>query len=357
MAKTPLVTIVVPAYNEEMNLPQLEKRLIAVLSSIQEVCFEVLLIDNCSEDNTENIMIEMSARNQGWKHIRFSRNFGFETSLAAGLHYAAGDALIYLSSDLQEPPEEIPKMVSIWLNSGCDIVYGVVGHRNDYSFLKTLGAKIAYWLIHKLSDSKIPANATDFRLISRPVINVLKRCSERSRYMRGLVHWVGFRTVSFTYDRAERIRGHTTANIFYSFRFAIQALVANSQTPLHLTSFIGFFFTMIALAGIILYGSFQVSVLLGYPIFAEAPDGWTSLIIAILFFGGVQCMFLGIIGEYIGRIYTETKHRPRWIVANASGFVGDAKESQDLRSLHHSDAYALPQHLFSGISYEKPSAH
>ena len=316
----PIVTVVIPAYNEEENLPALEKRLLKVLNQIENYIFEVLLIDNCSEDNSGTLMEEMATTNPRWQYIRFSRNFGFETSLAAGVHYARGDALIFLSSDLQEPPEEIPRMLELWQKENYDVVYGVVNTRNDYSIIKTFGAKIAYWMINKLSEVQIPKNATDFRLISRPVIDALKQCRERNRYMRGLVHWMGFKSIGFEYDRAERTKGRTSANIIYSFKFAVQAMVAFSQTPLHFASIFGFICTLFSVFGLLFYGITHLSSLLGFAIFRTPPPGWSTIAMLILFFGGVQCMFLGVIGEYIGRNYTESKARPRWVIHRKLGF-------------------------------------
>lgn len=319
MGKKPhLISIAIPARNEEGNLAELYRRVTKVVDSILDYDFEVLLIDNCSEDKTEQISLELAEKDKRWKYIRFSRNFGLEVSLAAGLHYAKGDAIIYLSSDLQEPPEVIPTMIEKW-KEGYDVVYGVVETRNDFNKIKTLGARTAYKLIHVLSDVNIPPNATDFRLISRPVIEALRRCGEKSRYMRGLVHWVGFRQTGFTYKRSVRTSGESDFGLVACFNFATTALVAFSTKPLRWASFLG----IITTAGSILGASVYTiqSILSWYGIgTVPPPRGWTTLMLLIFFFGGVQCLFIGIIGEYLSRVYDEAKQRPLWVLRSTAGF-------------------------------------
>ncbi len=320
-ARPPLVSIVMPAYNEQDMLEELYRRVTAVCDGQTGYEFEFLLVDNCSEDDTGRLGEQFCQRDSRWRYLRFSRNFTAEVSLAAGMHYAGGEAIIFLSSDLQEPPECIPTMLAKW-SEGYDVVYGRISHREDSGFVKNLGAKIAYKLIHALSDIKIPQGASDFRLITRPVIEALKRCDERNRYLRGLVHWVGFRQCSFPYEREPRKGGESHAGVWFCLHFALTALAAFSTTPLRWASIVGMLTTAASVLGggvcLLLYVLQSTGVLA-----ADVLSGWTSLVLLILFLGGAQCLFLGIAGEYIGRIYTETKRRPLWVVQQTAGFPAD----------------------------------
>jgi dolichol-phosphate mannosyltransferase len=315
----PLVSIVIPAYNEQDNLPELFDRVTAVLDGLPDYRVEILLIDNCSRDDTGAIARRFTQRDTRWRYLRFSRNFGCEVSLAAGLYYAQGDALIFLQSDLQDPPEAIPTMLARW-RQGYDVVYGQLTRRSDDSFLKTLGARVAYRLIHWLSDVKIPPHATDFRLISRPAVEALKRCGERNRYLRGLVHWVGFRQCGFTYERAPRKRGRTTTGLIFCFNYAINALVAFSSRPLRWASALGVLVTAASVFGAAAYVALTLLNRAGVTHLTPPPAGWMTQTLLIFFFGGVQCLFLGILGEYLSRVHIEVKHRPLWVVRETAGF-------------------------------------
>jgi len=315
----PLVTIVIPAYNEEDNLPELYDRLAKVVDPLTDYEFEFLLIDNHSQDNTEKLARSFVEKDERYRYIRFSRNFSFEGSLAAGVHYALGEALIYLPSDLQDPPEEIPVMLEKW-KEGYDIVYGVLATRSDASWFKSVGAVLAYKLIRKLSDIHIPENATDFRLISRPAIEALKRCGERNRYMRGLTYWIGFNRTSFTYERAPRKKGTSTAGLIFCFNFAVMAIVAFSAKPLRWASLLGVLTTVISILGAIVYSSLLFLISFGIVGLTPPPPGWTTQMLVILFLGGIQCLFIGVIGEYLSNIYSETKERPLWVIQDTAGF-------------------------------------
>jgi dolichol-phosphate mannosyltransferase len=312
----PLISIVVPAYNEEANLPNLFDRVGRVAAGLeQDARFEFIVLDNSSTDLTRRLAIEQAERDPRWKYVRYSRNFGAEASLLAGLDLAMGDAVINLFSDLQDPPELIPKMFELWKH-GNQVVYGVVRERNDSSYLKTIGARIAYKLIHWLAECKIPENATDFRLMDRSVVNALRSMREPDRYMRGLVHWIGFKQQGITYDRARRKGGSSTANLIYCIRFALHAIACFSAKPMHLAMLFGAFLTSTS----ILLGAFYLSVHFFKPHFLVAPPpGVTTLILLILFILGVNSLFLGIIGEYVGRIYNQGKGRPLYIVAETKG--------------------------------------
>jgi dolichol-phosphate mannosyltransferase len=321
---TKLLSILVPSFNEEQNLPLAFPRLTQVLSMLPaHIDYEVILLDNASTDRTPMIAREFCERDARWKLLRYSRNFGVEASMMAGLDYASGDAVIVLFSDLQDPPELIPEFVRQW-EEGFEVVVGVLRKRSDDRILKTIGAKIAYWLIYTLSDCKIPPNATDFRLLDRKVVDALKILREPDRYLRGLVHWIGFRRSYVSYDRVPRHSGRSTAGIWYSFRFAVNAIVSFSAKPLHIATMLG---------GLVAAGSFA------YALFAFAmhflhlsfmpvpPRGITTIILLVSFFIGFNTLFLGIIGEYLGRIYNQGKNRPLYVVDEQINF--DATTTRD----------------------------
>jgi polyisoprenyl-phosphate glycosyltransferase len=316
---TSKITVVTPAYNEEHNLPALHERLSAVMEGVENCDFEVLLIDNCSTDGTEAAARRIVEADSRWRYLRFSRNFGFEVSLAAGMHYATGDALIFLPSDLQDPPERIPEMIERW-REGYDVVYGQLRRRSDQNPVKTMGARLFYKVVHKLSDVRLPENATDFRLLSRPAIEALKRCGERNRYLRGLAHWVGFKQSAFVYDRDPRKHGQSSTDFAFLTDFALNAIVVFSTRPLRLASMVGLGVTALSVLGAITY--FVLFLLSGAGMidFVPPPPGWTTQTLVIFFFGGVQCLFLGVIGEYLAKIHTEVRRRPLWVLHESAGF-------------------------------------
>lgn len=313
-----LVTISIPVYNEEKNLSEVFRRVNAVMDGLPNYRFEILLIDNGSTDPSRLRCLEMTKTDSRWKYIRFTRNFGIEASFFAGATYATGDALIYLFSDLQDPPEMIPTMIEKW-QEGHDLVYGVLTKRSDQTIFKTWGAKVAYRLIFMLSDVEIPINATDFRLLSRPVIDALKNCQERVRYMRGLTHWAGFKQTSFEFERSARRHGKSNATLWWCIKYAVTAMVSFSNKPLRLASFVGVATTFASIFGGIAYIALTLLTRHGYSSITPPPPGWTTIVLLIFFFGGIQCLFLGVVGEYLSQINTESKNRPPWVVGERVG--------------------------------------
>jgi dolichol-phosphate mannosyltransferase len=305
------LTILVPVLNEEENLPLLRQRLTDVLSSLQgRIRPEVIILDNCSSDRTPIIAADICAGSPDWKYVRYSRNFGYHNSLACGFDLARGDGLIVLAGDLQEPPELIPQMVELW-EQGNDVVYGVLRERNDSDLIKTLGAKLFYSLIYSMIPSGLPRNATDFRLISRRVVDVVRQMREPDRYLRGLVHWVGFKQASFVYDRDKRQFGKSTAGIWYSTKWAVNALISFSNLPLRIAAVFGLL-TMLLSTLAALY--FVVVHFFPPRWMLIPPTGTTAIIVLLLFVIGLNAFFLGIIGEYIGRIYNQGKQRPLYVI-------------------------------------------
>lgn len=322
-----IVTIAVPVKDEEANLPELFLRLVSVIEKESKYLFEVILIDNGSTDKSGIICKQMVQKNPSWKYVQFSRNFGIESSFLAGSYYAKGDALIYLFSDLQDPPETISQFLAEWEN-GYDVVYGLLTKREDQNVLKTFGAKIAYYLIYTLSDIRIPKNATDFRLISRPVIDAVNSCPEKNRYMRGLVQWAGFSQKSVPFERSPRRAGKSNAGLIFCIKYALSAIFAFSTKPLKLASFVGILATLASIFGAIFWVIITVLSRKGLIDFPAPPLGWTTMVLLIFFFGGIQCLFMGIIGEYISGVQNETKNRPLWIVRSSVGIASAKSTSQ-----------------------------
>jgi polyisoprenyl-phosphate glycosyltransferase len=309
-----LLTILIPAFNEQDALPVLYERLKRVVAELApDTQCEMILLDNCSTDRTGEIAKKICATDPSWRYVRYSRNFGYHASLACGFDLAKGDALVVLACDLQEPPELLPKMVELW-RQGNDVVYGVLDRRHDHTILKTLGAKIFYRLFYYLSDCDIPPYATDFRIISRRVVEVVRQMREPDRYLRGLVHWVGFKQAPFTYDRAPRKHGKSTAGIWVSTLWALNAIICFSHKPLRAMSMFG----MLVMAGCLLFAIYFLYIYFFPPSFIPIPPtGTTVLALLILFSIGLNSLFLGIIGEYVGRIYNQGKQRPLYVIDEA----------------------------------------
>lgn len=308
------LTILVPVLNEEVNLPLLRERLDKVLHGLRDrIVPEVIILDNCSVDRTPEIAKSICAANPNWKYVRYSRNFGYPGSLACGFDLATGDGLVVLASDLQEPPELIPKMVDLW-EQGNDVVYGIIEKRNDSNLLKTLGAKIFYQLIYFFSESRHPRHSSDLRLISRKVIDVVKSMREQARYLRGLVHWSGFKQASFPYDRDKRVHGKSTAGLWYSTKWGVNAIICFSAIPLRVAAYFG----MLVMLGAVAAAAYFVWARFYPPSWTPVPPtGTTAVIVLLLFAIGLNAFFMGVLGEYIGRIYDQSKLRPLYIIDEA----------------------------------------
>lgn len=318
------ITILLPAYNEEANLPEAIRRVSCIAMQLEaNYIFEFIVLDNASRDRTGVIGKAQCAADPRWKYICYSRNFGAEASLLAGLDHAAGDAVITVFSDLQDPPEKIPEMIRLW-EAGNEVVYGIVQDRSDGSLLKTIGARVAYKFISQLSDCDIPANATDFRLLDRRVVNILRQMREPDRYLRGLVHWVGFRQADFTYDRAPRFAGRSSVNLMFCIQFALHAIVCFSARPLDFSIFFGAIFTAASFLLSLIYICLRIFPLDFVP---HAPPGITTIFLLVLFTLGTQSMFLGIIGQYVGRIYNQGKLRPLYIISTCIGVSDNSAAS------------------------------
>ena len=307
------ISVIMPARNEEGNLERAYREVTEAFSRIPDYDYEVIIIDNASEDRTGEIAREICRRDRRWKYVRFSRDFGAEASISAGMRLAEGDAVINVFSDLQDPPDRIPDFVKKW-EEGYDVVYGVITERQDEHRLRGVAARLAYRLIRFCSDVKIPADAGDFRLLDRRVVDAFNRLEERERYVRGMVHWVGFRQCPLPYQRRPRRWGKSKAPFWWCFQFALNAITSFSTKPLRMFTIFG---------GIVVVFSAVLSVwyaLTRILNIDNPPRGIPTILVLLLWNLGIVSLGIGILGEYIGHIYAETKRRPIFIVAEWENF-------------------------------------
>jgi polyisoprenyl-phosphate glycosyltransferase len=307
-----MISIVVPCFNEQEVLRDTNRRLVTVLEQLPQK-FEIVYVDDGSSDATPDILRELQGLDERIRVVRFSRNFGHQVAITAGLEHAAGDAVAIIDADLQDPPEVVADLVAKWMD-GFDVVYGVRAEREGETALKRGTAKLFYRIIRKLSDTEIPLDTGDFRLMSRRVVDALLAMPERDRFVRGMVSWLGFSQAAVLYRREARAAGVTKFSLFKMMRFATDGIVSFSILPLRLATWVGFAASGIAIMGILIT---VIERLLGVE---GLVRGWASLLVAILFIGGVQLICMGIIGEYVGRIYGESKRRPLYVVRERMGF-------------------------------------
>lgn len=314
-----LISVVMPARNEEGNLPRAHDEISAAMSRLPAYDYEVIVIDNASTDRTPEVAKELCARDARWKYLRFSRNFGGETSITAGMRLARGDAVINLFSDLQDPPDRIPDFVAKW-EEGYDVVSGIIADRQDENRLRGVAARWAYRVIRWSSDIEIPENAGDFRLVSRRVVDAFNRLNERQRYVRGLMHWVGFRKTELTYDRRPRKWGRSKAPFWWCFQFALNAITSFSTRPLK--AFMVFGFLVLGASGLLaLYYAATRIFNIDNP-----PRGIPTILVLLLLNLGILSLGIGVLGEYIGHIYTEAKKRPLFVVQDAENLDREVLE-------------------------------
>lgn len=304
-------SIVVPVYNEELVAKESYKRLKQVMDSTQEE-YELIFVNDGSRDKTEEIISEICKQDKNVRLINFSRNFGHQTAITAGMDYSSGQAVVVIDADLQDPPEVILDMIAKW-KEGYDVVYGQRLKRKGETFFKKVTAKMFYRLLAAMTSVDIPVDTGDFRLIDRKVCDVMSSLTEKNRYVRGLVSWVGFRQTAVTYVRDERFAGETKYPLKKMLKFAMDGITTFSYKPLKISTYIGFLVSALSFVYLI--------VVLCLRLFTDTTvTGWASTLAVSLMFNGVILMMLGIIGEYIGRIYDETKNRPLYIVREKKGF-------------------------------------
>jgi glycosyltransferase involved in cell wall biosynthesis len=305
MGIKPLLSIVVPLYNEELVIEELYARLSTVCTDAQLRC-EIVMVNDGSSDRTQEMARRICQMDRRFKLVSLSRNFGHQMAITAGMDKATGDAVVIIDADLQDPPEVIPQMVDKWLE-GYDVVFGVRTRRQGESLFKRATAALFYRILRRATNVNIPVDTGDFRLMDRRVVDQLIGMRERFRFVRGMVSWVGFKQCKVEYERAERFAGETKYPLPKMLRFAVDGMLSFSHVPLKLSSMLGFGTSLLSFV-FLLYG---IAIRFFFP--ERAITGWASVFVAILFLGGVQLICIGILGEYLGRMYDEVKRRPLYI--------------------------------------------
>lgn len=301
-------SIIAPIYNEIENLPELYRRVKEVMDSNGEP-WEFILVDDGSTDGSTEKIRELAEKDTTIRPVIFARNFGHQVAITAGWDYARGDAIVIIDADLQDPPEVILELTKKW-KEGYEVVYAVRGEREGESWFKLWTASLFYRLIYRITDVKIPVDTGDFRLMDRKVVNVLKQMKERHRFPRGMSAWVGFKQIGVTYKRAARVAGVTKYPFRKMLRLALNAITGFSYFPLQVATFFGFVSAGVAILAIPVVVIMRIAG-------SGAFFGQATTLIAVLFLGGVQLISLGILGEYVGRLYDEAKGRPLYIVRDA----------------------------------------
>ena len=312
------ISVIVPCFNEEAVLPKLFTRL-GTVAATWHCDYEIICVDDGSRDRTWEILKAQHAQDPRWHCLCFARNFGHQTAVSAGLHFATGDAAVIIDADLQDPPEEISRLLEKW-REGYEVVFATRKERKD-PLVKKILAWGFYRLLQKMTPLPMSTDAGDFCLLDKKVVAVMNALPERSRYLRGLRTWCGFRQASVEFDRAERAAGVPQYTFKKSFKLAMDGLFSFSAAPLRLATYLGLWVSAFAFFGVLFT--------LAQKIFANefariglAPGaGFPTIVISVLFLGGVQLICLGILGEYIGRIYEEVKGRPLWIIRDSAGIV------------------------------------
>lgn len=305
----PTLSLVIPIFNEELVIPELERRLKAVLASWADLVesWEVVFINDGSKDDSLNQLRTMAASEPRYKVLSFARNFGHQMAITAGMDRADGDAVVVMDADLQDPPEVVREMITLW-RQGFDVVYGVRRKRAGETLFKKLTAAAFYRLLRAmLGGISIPADAGDFRLLSRPVVMAMRALKERHRFVRGMVSWVGFRQTAAYYDREARFAGETKYPVSKMLRFAIDAITSFSTVPLRFATWLGMLAGLSAVA-IALWAIYIKLFVTG------VVQGWTTIMILVALGTSAQLLMIGVLGEYVGRIYEEVKRRPLYVI-------------------------------------------
>lgn len=308
----PLLSVVVPLYNEELVIEKMYSTLTSVFEDA-ELEYEIVMVNDGSVDETHHLAKQICRKDDRVKLISFSRNFGHQIAITAGMDRSSGKAVVVIDADLQDPPEVIIDMVKKW-QEGYSVVYGVRKKRKGESLFKLATASLFYRILKKMTPVDIPVDTGDFRLLDRKVVDQLKIMRERSRFVRGMVSWVGFKQVEVEYVREERFAGETKYPLKKMMKFAMDGILSFSQLPLKLSSALGFLCSGLSFF-FILYG-----LIIKYFFPERAIPGWTSIFVAILFIGGVQLICIGILGEYLGRIHEEIKARPLYVIDEEINF-------------------------------------
>lgn len=317
-----LISVVVPLYNEEEVLHEFHRRVHNVLNSMP-LAWEIVYVNDGSTDHSFSILCDLKRENPSVAIIDLSRNFGKEIALSAGIDHAKGDAVIVIDADLQDPPEVIPEFIAKW-KAGYDVVYGQRISRDGETKTKKITAYAFYRIMQHVSRVKIPPDTGDFRLLSRRAVEALKKLREQHRFMKGLFTWIGYRQIAVPYKRASRPAGQTKWNYWKLWNLAVEGITSFTIFPLKIASYLGIFTA---------FGAFLYLVFIIYKtlIYGDPVAGYPSLMVVMLFLGGVQLLTLGVIGEYVGRIFNETKYRPLYLVDRYIPSELDTATGQSLR--------------------------
>jgi polyisoprenyl-phosphate glycosyltransferase len=302
----PLISIVVPCYNESETVSHFYRSVTAILDAMQDVRFEVVVVDDGSRDDTVARLITVAQHDRRFRIVELSRNFGKEAALTAAIDHARGDAIIPIDFDLQDPPELIPRLIAEW-RRGADVVLPRRVDRRSDSFFKRTTARLFYRLHNQVSAIKIPENVGDFRLLDRTAVAALARLPERQRFMKGLFAWIGFKPVLIDYVRPPRVAGHSKYSGWMMWNLAIEGITSFSAAPLKIWTYVG------AVGACLTFG-YAAYIVIRTLIHGVVVPGYASLLVAVLFLGSLQLIGIGILGEYIGRIYMESKQRPTYLV-------------------------------------------
>ena len=301
------LSIIIPMYYEEKVVNECYKRLKQMVEKLKGYDYELIFVNDGSKDNTLNLLEEIAKNNNKVKIISFSRNFGHQAAVTAGLKYVTGDAIVIIDADLQDPPEEIPEMLKLW-EQGYEVIYGKRKSRKGESAFKLLTAKMFYNTLDALSDVEIPKDTGDFRLVDRKVVNTINEMPEHNKFLRGLFSWVGYKQIPFEYERQERFAGKTKYPLKKMLKLASDGIISFSTKPLKLVGYVGIVSILLSLI-ILIYSLVSFAFNLN-----NLTAGWTSIMVTVTFFAGVQLLSIWIISEYIGRIYDESKNRPQYII-------------------------------------------
>lgn len=308
------ISIIIPCYNEELVIEETYKRTDKVMKSFEHQGYEIIFINDGSKDATLSILKNIASKDKSVKILNFSRNFGHQPAVTAGIGACNGDIAIIIDADLQDPPELFPDMVKVHLEQNANVVYGQRESRKGETFFKTFTSKAFYRIINSLSDTTLPVDTGDFRLIDRHVIDAFKNLPEKNKYIRGLISWVGFKQVPIMYKREERFAGETKYPLSKMLKFASTSMLYFSKKPLKIALALGLLSLLVGL----LLGIYVISGLYFRP--ETVVTGWPSIIISIIFFGGVQLITIGVLGEYLGNVFDEIKNRPEYIIHEKINF-------------------------------------
>jgi dolichol-phosphate mannosyltransferase len=341
-----LITLVVPIYNEQALLPELTRRIASVVNSQPQYRLEVLYINDGSTDGSEKRLKELCQHFSWLSVLHFSRNFGHQIAISAGMDAACGDAVILMDGDLQDPPELIPDMLALW-RQGSEVVYGTRKERHGESLFKKWSASLYYRSLKHLSERPIPLDTGDFRLMDRRVVDALCQMREKNRFIRGMVSWVGFNQTPIVYERDMRYAGYSKFTLFKMTHFAMDGLLSFSKVPLQWITTLGF---LISTTSIVLA---LTLLLLKLSTHINVQAGWTSIMVSILFLGGIQLICAGTLGEYIGRIFDEVRQRPLYVLQGRDGQTTQSRgadtQSQRDRLEAESGHYMSPPKLHAPI--------